>query len=116
MNGTNESIEAPSLDTSAEPGRRHWISLWLVLGVQTLNAFNDKVAQYALIALSAVFFRMSFGKGIRPSGIAGAVVAICDICSHRRVVFGPIFETHHHSCLSVCANRDSVVDRVGAEV
>ncbi|MGK0186679.1 MAG: acyl-[acyl-carrier-protein]-phospholipid O-acyltransferase [Verrucomicrobiales bacterium] len=46
-------IDVTANDT---PSRREWRSLWLVMGVQTLNALNDKVAQLILLGLAAVYF------------------------------------------------------------
>jgi acyl-[acyl-carrier-protein]-phospholipid O-acyltransferase/long-chain-fatty-acid--[acyl-carrier-protein] ligase len=60
------NTEAPDTDSpDMEPGAREWRSLWMVMGVQTQNAFNDKVAQFVLIAVSAVFLEGALKEQFR---------------------------------------------------
>ena len=55
MTGRENEAQSAQSQQLDGPTRREWRSLWNVMAVQTQNAFNDKVAQFVLIAVAAVF-------------------------------------------------------------
>ncbi|MGJ8697190.1 MAG: MFS transporter [Verrucomicrobiaceae bacterium] len=63
------------IDQSFEPGQREWRSFWGLVGMQTMNAFNDNFAKFLLIPLGVALYYMGLAfKGIEH--VLGALLVL----------------------------------------
>ncbi|MDB4353929.1 MFS transporter [Akkermansiaceae bacterium] len=59
-------------ETDINPGPREWRSFWGLVGMQTMNAFNDNFAKFLLIPLGIALYEM----GMAFAGIQHALAAL----------------------------------------
>ena len=62
----------PVNETDVNPGPREWRSFWGLVGMQTMNAFNDNFAKFLLIPLGVALYQM----GLAFDGIQHALGAL----------------------------------------
>lgn len=62
----------PVNETDVNPGPREWRSFWGLVGMQTMNAFNDNFAKFLLIPLGVALYQI----GLAFAGIQHALAAL----------------------------------------